>query len=97
MIRYGNSLPAKLALSNSNHNNVSHRQIVHSRIENEEMIFIKYELGKKIGQVSSPIYISKFLNFILFLKKSKSITGKFWRRLRNDKSRDERQIRFKNN
>jgi hypothetical protein len=37
--------------NNSNSNFKSNRQIPHSRIDDEESIFKKYELGKKLGQV----------------------------------------------
>ncbi len=35
-----------------NKSKVSHRQIPHSRIDDEEIIFKKYELGRKLGQVN---------------------------------------------
>ena len=40
-------------LGNNSCNNLrsNPRQIPHSRIDDEDMIFKKYELGKKLGQV----------------------------------------------
>ena len=36
---------------NSNNSNCQQRNVPHIRIEDEETIFKKYELGKKLGQV----------------------------------------------
>ena len=38
-------------LGNGNIPKAHHRQISHSRIDDEEIIFKKYELGRKLGQV----------------------------------------------
>ena len=43
----------KIGNGNSlNNSKVNHRQIPHSRIDDEEIIFKKYELGRKLGQVN---------------------------------------------
>ena len=38
-------------LGNGNNSKANHRQIPHSRIDDEEIIFKKYELGRKLGHV----------------------------------------------
>jgi hypothetical protein len=43
----------------SNNNNSQNRNVSHNRIEDEDVIFKKYEIGKKLGQVSTDsIYYS---------------------------------------
>ncbi len=43
------------------------RQITHHRIEDEDTIYKKYELGKKLGQVSCHrVALSKKINQFLF-------------------------------
>jgi hypothetical protein len=41
----------KLGNNSSNNLKSLSRQIPHSRIDDEDMIFKKYELGRKLGQV----------------------------------------------
>ena len=47
--------------NNSNHSKVNHRQIPHSRIDDEEIIFKKYDLGRKLGQVDLIVFKQKWL------------------------------------
>lgn len=57
----------KFPINNSNSNfkaNGSTRQIPHSRIEDEDDIYKKYELGKKLGQVFY-FFLFLFLNIII--------------------------------
>ena len=39
----------------SNHNPTSHRNVAHCRIEDEDAISKKYEIGRKLGQVSEEL------------------------------------------
>ena len=55
----------KLA-SNSNSNTNSTRQIPHHRIDEEETIYKKYELGRKLGQVCNYSWL-KFDGFYRFM------------------------------
>ena len=93
----------KFSNNNSNNNfkaNGSTRQIPHFRIDDEDDIYKKYELGKKLGQVYYYfVYIiiyskalETFLTRILFIFFFSVSSGKFWCCLRNNKQRNRRKI-----
>ena len=54
MYKFGNSLNSsfKTQFSNGSGHGIGHqRNVAHSRIDDEDTIFKKFELGRKLGQV----------------------------------------------
>lgn len=62
MYKFGNNSSGNFKSSFNNSNTNTTRQIPHSRIEDEDSIYKKYELGKKLGQVSRMAYLGSQLS-----------------------------------
>ena len=65
--------------NNSSGNLKASRQIHHSRIEDEEIIYKKYDQGRKLGQVRFIIFID--MNMTKHDLLNVHYLGKLWRRL----------------